>query len=308
MRELSGDDTRERPGGPDPARDTRVFVRPAEVPRDLRTEAELARHGYHVRGAVAGWLETSSGVVALYSTTEARRLRGDMWLRPRGAPAVGAAASRAARRATAAGIAEARRVRNYTPAPQARWRQPSLGREPRRWLTELFREGFAIIDVETTGLSARDEVVEVAAVGSDGDVLFESLVRPKLGRVPAAAARIHGLTWQRLCGAPTWPEVVDDLADALAGRRVLAWNAAFDERLVVQSSRAWAIPRPLPGFECAMRAYAVCRGVGSGGLRLSRAAVVEGVLAGSQSHRGGADAALTLAVLRAVHLRQARAA
>ncbi len=183
----------------------------------------------------------------------------------------------------------------------------------------MARERVAVINVSLVG--PRNALLErvvaslvsrgfliVAAVGNDGKTLFESLVRPKLGRVPAAAARIHGLTWTQLSRAPTWPEVVDDLADALAGRRILAWNAAFDERLVVQSSRAWAIPHPLPGFECAMRAYAVCRGVGSGGLRLSRAAAVEGVLAGSQSHRGGADAALTLAVLRAVHLRQARAA
>src|SRR5690606_16039512 len=170
------------------------------------------------------------------------------------------------------------------------------------------REGFVVIDVETTDLSARDEVVEVAAVAHDGTVLFESLVRPKLGRVPAAAARVHGLSWNGLSGAPTWPEVVDDLAEILTGRRVLAWNASFDERLVVQSSRVWAVQHPLPGFECAMRAYAACRGVGSGGLRLSRAAAVEGVLAGEQSHRGGADATLTVAVLRAIHLRQAQAA
>lgn len=278
------------------------------APRDLRTADELERGGYLVRGAVAGWLRTASGRVALYSTTEARRLRGDMWSRPRGSKAGSDAGVAAARRATASGLAAARRVRSYTPAPQARWRQPTLGREPRRWLTELFREGFVVIDVETTGLSARDEVVEVAAVTHDGSVVFESLVRPKLGRVPAAAARVHGLSWNDLRGAPTWPEIVDDLADALTGRRVLAWNASFDERLVVQSSRAWALRHPLPGFECAMRAYAVCRGVGSGGLRLSRAAAVEGVLAGEQSHRGGADAALTVAVLRAIHLRQAQAA
>ena len=278
------------------------------APRDLRTAAELEGAGYLVRGAVAGWLATGTGRVALYSTTEARRLRGDMWQRPHVTRDRAIADTQAARRATSGGISSARRVRNYTPAPKARWRQPSLAREPRRWLTELFREGFVVVDVETTGLSARDEVVEVAAVSSDGTLLFESFVRPKLGRMPAGAARVHGLSWDDVSGAPTWPEVVEDLADVLSGRRVLAWNASFDERLVVQSSRAWRLPHPLPGFECAMRAYAVCRGVGAGGLRLSRAAAVEGVLGGTQAHRGGADAALTVAVLRAIYRRQAQAA
>lgn len=277
-------------------------------PRDLRSAYELTSNGYLTLGAVAAWRSTAVGVEALYSTTEARRLRGDMWRRPQAGPGGPGPHSGAARRATAVGLSESRRVRSYTPAPQARWRPPALGREPRRWLTELFREGFVVIDVETTGLSARDEVVEVAAVSDQGAVLFESLVRPKLGRMPSAAARVHGLRWRDLEDAPTWPDVVGRLADALAGRRVLAWNAAFDERLVVQSSRAWAVPHPLPGFECAMRAYAVCRGVGPGGLRLARAASVEGVLSGSQTHRGGADAALTVAVLRAIHTRQAQAA
>jgi len=288
--------------------DQPVYPERTVAPRDLRTADELAGRGYPVPPAAAGWLEARGLRSPLFSTTEARRIRGDFWSRPRLGPSGHDVAGPRAKRATALGLAELRRARSYTPAPPGRYRRPVLGREPRRWLHELSREGFAVIDLETAGLPGRDEAVEVAAVTHSGQVLFESLVRPRAGRVPSAATRIHGLSWEHLAHAPTWPEVVDALADALSGHRVLAWNASFDERLAAQTSRLWAVEHPLPGFECAMRAYAVCRGVASGSMRLARAAAVEGVLAGEQTHRSAGDAALTAAVLRALHARQAQAA
>lgn len=285
-----------------------VYPARSHAPRDLRTAEELRGRGYPVPPRAAGWVGEGGALSPLYSTTEARRIRGDMWLRPRPAPAGATAAGRAAKLATAAGLAATRQLRSHMPLPPGRYRRPSLTRDPRRWLQELFREGFAVIDVETTGLGRRDEVVEVAAVAVDGTVLFESLVRPKRGYVPAEATRVHGLTWEDVADAPPWPEVADALADALSGLRVLAWNAAFDQRLAAQSSRAWAVEHPLPGFECAMRAYAACRGLATGGMRLARAAAIEGVLVGEQAHRSAGDAALTVAVLRALHVRQAQAA
>ena len=184
-----------------------------------------------------------------------------------------------------------------------RARRASASGDPRRWLGELFRDGFVIIDTETTGLSARDEIIELAAVSSNGTVLFESRIWPRSGAVPPGSTRIHGLTIEDLDGAPRWPDVLDDLHRAVAGHRILAWNAPFDERLSVQSSRAWGVAHPLPGFECAMRAYAFGRGVGSGSFKLERAASVEGVLVAGQAHRSADDAKLTLAVLTSLHRR-----
>src|SRR5690606_7689445 len=99
-------------------------------------------------------------------------------------------------------------------------------------------------------------------------VLLESTVFPRSGRVPAGSTRVHGLTIDDLRGAPTWPEVLLELERRLEGRRVLAWNAPFDERMAQQSSRLWSLVPRLPPFECAMRGYAFARGVGSGSMRL----------------------------------------
>lgn len=233
---------------------------------------------------------------ALYSTSAARRGRGDDWLRP-GRRGVQSATGipRSEQGATGA------RAMFHAPPRSGQSRRSSASGDPRHWLGELFREGFVIIDTETTGLSARDEIIELAAVSSDGAVLFESKLWPRRGSVPAASTRIHGLTIEELEGAPPWPDVLDDLHAAVAGHRILAWNAPFDERLSVQSSRAWAVPHPLPGFECAMRAYAYGRGVGTGSFKLERAATVEGVLVAAQAHRSADDARLTLAVLKSLH-------
>src|SRR5690606_21608273 len=125
-----------------------------------------------------------------------------------------------------------------------------------------------------------------------------SLIRPKRGFVPAASTKIHGLRFADVEHGPSWPEVVEQLLEAISGRRILAWNAPFDMRLCGQSSRAWGVGHALPGFECAMRAYAACRGSSSGSFRLERAASVEGVLVAGQSHRSADDARLTVSVLR----------
>lgn len=233
---------------------------------------------------------------ALYSTASARRNRGDDWLRP--GPLVEPGDGKSPR---GTGTRPVTAGPGHTPLRSNPTRRATANGDPRRWLGELFHEGFIVIDTETTGLSARDEIIEIAAVTSDGDVLFESRVWPRCGNVPPASTRVHGLTIADLEGAPRWPDVLDELFRAVAGHRILAWNAPFDERLSVQSSRAWGVAHPLPGFECAMRAYAYGRGVGSGSFKLERAATVEGVLVTQQTHRSADDAKLTLAVLKSLH-------
>lgn len=283
------------------------------MPRDLRSEADLRAKGFVELGEPVALLEAgcaeagsgpASGQVLLYSTAQARRLRGDDWARLPRRPKAGAHTAPAEDRPPVAVSfldRSALEPADPTFGPVGRpvsARRPSLKTNPRRWLSDLFREGFVVIDTETTGLGASDEIIEIAAVVSDGSLLMQSLVRPKSARIQPAAQRVHGLSASDLSTAPRWPEVLAKLLVALDGRRVLAWNAPFDERLAIQTSKAWRLPHDLPPFECAMRAYARCRGVGHGAMGLQRAASVEGVMAGNQAHRGAEDAQLVVALLR----------
>lgn len=105
------------------------------------------------------------------------------------------------------------------------------------------RRGFAVVDVETSGLDpVRHRVIEVAVtqLTSAGRIEREwsSLVRVPGGTGPV---HIHGLTTDDLRDAPTFAELVDELCGLLDGRILVAHNAAFDWAfLAAEAARAQA--------------------------------------------------------------------
>ncbi|MYW03403.1 exonuclease domain-containing protein, partial [Streptomyces sp. SID3343] len=88
---------------------------------------------------------------------------------------------------------------------------------------------YAVVDVETTGLRRTDRIVSVAVELLDqaGTVTdrWSTLVDPLRDPGPV---HIHGLTAERLAGAPTFDKIADDLSEYLAGRVLVAHNAPFD--------------------------------------------------------------------------------
>ena len=63
-----------------------------------------------------------------------------------------------------------------------------------------------------------------------------------------------------LVDSPSFREVYPDLVEALYGRRVIVYNAAYDRRVWDTEVRGLgaraALAGPLPAWECAMRRYA----------------------------------------------------
>lgn len=94
--------------------------------------------------------------------------------------------------------------------------------------------GYAVIDLETTGLSpARDAVLEIGLVLADADGGVErewsTLLRPATGgHIAVGPTHLHGLVAADLEGAPQLAEVADLLVSELAGRALVAHNARFD--------------------------------------------------------------------------------
>ncbi len=106
--------------------------------------------------------------------------------------------------------------------------------------------GFAVVDVETTGLvPARDRVVEVAVVRADpwGRLIDEwtTLVNPA---GPVGATHIHGIATADVRRAPQFVELLSELNSRLAGRALVAHNAGFDMSfLKLEYARAgWELP------------------------------------------------------------------
>jgi DNA polymerase-3 subunit epsilon len=91
------------------------------------------------------------------------------------------------------------------------------------------------LDTETTGLNLSDEVVEIAIIDFEGQVLADSFVRPKKP-IPPDATRIHNITNQMVMAAQTWPVLwVQKIRPILIGKMIVAYNAEFDLRMMQQS-------------------------------------------------------------------------
>ena len=93
--------------------------------------------------------------------------------------------------------------------------------------------GWAVVDVETTGLGRTDRVVSVGVYRLDprGDVLDHWYTPVNPGRDPGPVW-IHGLTTELLSSAPSFPEIAEELSGRLAGRVLVAHNALFDWSMI----------------------------------------------------------------------------
>ncbi len=107
-------------------------------------------------------------------------------------------------------------------------------------------EGFVVIDVETTGLSRKqDRILELAIVTTDpkGQVLDEWVSRfnPQ-GRV--GPTHIHGITEADVRDAPLFTDSLPDVNRLLMGHAIAAHNANFDLAFLrAEYARAgWTLP------------------------------------------------------------------
>jgi DNA polymerase-3 subunit epsilon len=93
--------------------------------------------------------------------------------------------------------------------------------------------GWAVVDVETTGLGRTDRVVSVGVYRLDpgGEVLDHWYTPVNPGRDPGPVW-IHGLTTEVLSAAPTFPEIAEELSGRLRGRVLVAHNALFDWSMI----------------------------------------------------------------------------
>ena len=113
----------------------------------------------------------------------------------------------------------------------------------------------AIVDVETTGFNpGHDRVVEVSVVHLDqGEpaLVLDTLVFPDR----SVNLNVHGLTTQQLEDAPRFPEIAASLLDALAGRVVVAHNAAFDLRFLALELSYAGITHFRPPYLCTLELH-----------------------------------------------------
>jgi len=120
--------------------------------------------------------------------------------------------------------------------------------------------GYAVIDVETTGLwpGRHHRVIEIGIVHLDAhgevEASFETVVDPSRDLGPI---HVHGLRSADVRGAPRFEHVVDDLCDRLRGRVVVAHNARFEAQFLAAEFARLGLVSPLghdgAGALCTMK-------------------------------------------------------
>lgn len=86
-----------------------------------------------------------------------------------------------------------------------------------------------IFDCKSTGLDFdNDEVLELALIDTNGEVLLNELVRPLRHTQWPGAQRIHGISPQMVEGCPTLDDITARLENLVRGRDLVIYNAGFD--------------------------------------------------------------------------------
>lgn len=116
------------------------------------------------------------------------------------------------------------------------------------------------LDVETTGLTGIDQVLQVGIVDYLGEVLVDTLIKPTC-EIAEGAAAVHGITMPLVADAPWFADVWAVVSTILRNRVVIAYNADFELRMIKQSLRWAGIQSETIGgitksTYCAMRMYA----------------------------------------------------
>jgi DNA polymerase-3 subunit epsilon len=101
---------------------------------------------------------------------------------------------------------------------------------------------FAVVDVETSGLSSRRHRVlsiGVVTVDADGALLdrWSTLVKLRWPLQRVGPTDIHGITRRMLSSAPRLDESLDVLGAQLDGKIFTAHNAAFDAAFLDRATR-----------------------------------------------------------------------
>lgn len=167
--------------------------------------------------------------------------------------------------------------------------------EAKSWAHNLVRrDDWLAVDFETTGLDHNAEIVEAAVVGPRGDTLFDAVIRPRTPPDPGSS-RVHGLTAETLDGAAPYEQYHGVLETTLAGRLVIAYNAAFDRQVLAHTCHVAGLPAIGCTWDCAMLRYEQWRGFHAS---LATACEVESIDAPARRHRALPDARLVWHLIR----------
>ena len=175
------------------------------------------------------------------------------------------------------------------------------------WARDLFARNtpFYILDTETTGVTADDEVIQIGIVNQLGETVLNTLLKPSVP-ISSGAQAVHGISQRDVANAPTFRGLYVQLSSLLAGQTVIAYNMDFDWRMIQQTAKRHQLPMiRVREKHCAMKQYAKFYGMWNGRRRsykwqkLGNACFQQGITVGN-THDALDDVLLTLALIKAM--------
>lgn len=151
------------------------------------------------------------------------------------------------------------------------------------------------LDTETTGLYGRYQVIEIAIVDIDGEVIIDTLLHTKTP-IDRGASRVHGINKKQLEKQPTFSEIEHIIERLLTGHEVWIFNLPFDyDGMVMSSSDNFSIDNI--EFYCLMQ-HTMDKFQTERYISLASACNEMGVAGGS--HRAISDALASVRLYRAL--------
>ncbi|MCA1603964.1 MAG: 3'-5' exonuclease [Acidobacteria bacterium] len=100
-----------------------------------------------------------------------------------------------------------------------------------RWAKDMLKSNAAcLVDIET--VDTQGPICEIAAIDTaNEEVLLDTLVNPG-APISRGAFRIHGISDSDVANAPSWPRMLPKLLRITEGRKILAYNAEYDLRII----------------------------------------------------------------------------
>ena len=122
---------------------------------------------------------------------------------------------------------------------------------------QLVLPRFAVVDIETSGLSLRrHRILQVAVVTVEGGAVVDewsSLVRLRWPWQRVGARSVHGIDRRSLRTAPDRRYVMGQLAERLDGSVFTAHNAAFDWAFIERAARSDRVEMPAVQRLCTLQ-------------------------------------------------------
>jgi DNA polymerase III subunit epsilon len=165
------------------------------------------------------------------------------------------------------------------------------------WCNEVIQSrNFVILDTETTGFS-NAEVIDLGIIDTKGNILYDGLLRPKCP-IEESAQAVHHITEEMVASAPTFKEEWHAIQRRIKGKSIIAYNAAFDQQMLVNSALIHHVRPPVMNWYCLMKEYQRHMNFQKW-QKLSVACEQQGI-AFSQQHRALGDTMAALELIRAV--------